>query len=123
LPTAPQHFNTRTQENRKHNRLIKRVHSANHISLTEMADAQNNKPTAGEPSALALAEIQARIAAIEAGSVSATASRSLSAEYKSIHAKHGKREFQKPCGGPGVCKNALCNHKYSLAKPTTSADT
>ena len=48
-------------------------------------------------------------------------SRTLAQEYKAQFTKRGKRNFQKPCGGAGTCKLALCDHKYAFLPLTSPA--
>jgi hypothetical protein len=60
-----------------------------------------------------LAEIDALLST-HAQKKSTAPARTLNAEYKSMTMKRGSKKYTKPCKGPGICMNLLCEHIYAI---------
>lgn len=60
-----------------------------------------------------LAEIEALLESKESGN-GTSIDRTLNQEYKSMTLRKGGKSFQKPCKGPGLCTNLLCEHTYAI---------
>ncbi|KUJ16028.1 uncharacterized protein LY89DRAFT_735172 [Mollisia scopiformis] len=59
-------------------------------------------------------QVKARLEQLSSVGQAALWERSLAEEFKKLNKRHGKKSYQKACGGVGKCDNALCDHRYAV---------